>query len=65
MTRLHISPNLLEGTRRLGNHKTAKEAVAAALREYIRERKQMRIFELAGKIDFDSEFDLKAVRQRR
>jgi hypothetical protein len=62
-TKLDISPNLVERARRIGKHKTREEAVTAALNEYIRSRKQMRIFELAGKIDFDPDFDYKKARQ--
>jgi hypothetical protein len=62
-TKLDISPNLVERARRIGKHKTKEEAVTAALNEYIRSRKQMRIFELAGKIDFDPDFDYKKARQ--
>ena len=61
---LDVSSSLIERARRLGKHKTKKEAVTAALNEYIRSRKQMRIFELAGKIDFDPDFDHARARQR-
>ena len=63
-TNLDISPSLIEQARRIGKHKSKKAAVTAALQEYIRSRKQMRIFELAGKIDFDPGFDYKKARQR-
>jgi hypothetical protein len=63
-TNLDINPNLIERARRIGKHKSKKEAVTAALNEYIRARRQMRIFELAGKIDFDPDFDYKKARER-
>ena len=63
-TNLDINPGLIEQARRIGKHKSKKDAVTAALNEYIRSRKQMRIFELAGKIDFDPNFDYKAARER-
>ena len=63
-TNLDINPKLIEQARRIGKHRSKKEAVTQALHEYIRSRKQMRIFELAGKIDFDPDYDYKKARQR-
>ena len=63
-TNLDISPKLIEQARRIGRHKSKKEAVTEALNEYIRSRRQMRIFELAGKIDFDPDYDYKKARRR-
>lgn len=63
-TNLDINPKLIEQARRIGKHKSKKEAVTEALNEYIRSRRQMRIFELAGKIDFDPDYDYKKARQR-
>lgn len=64
-TNLDINPKLIEEAQRIGNHKSKKDAVTQALEEYIRTRKQMRIFELAGQIDFDPKYDYKKERQRR
>jgi len=60
-----IDDNLIEEARRLGEHKTAEEAVTAALEEYVRWLKQMRILEQFGTVDFDSEYDYKAERRRK
>jgi hypothetical protein len=60
-----IDDNLIEESRRLGEHKTAEEAVTAALEEYVRWLKQMRILEQFGTVDFDSEYDYKAERRRK
>jgi Arc/MetJ family transcription regulator len=68
MTRnLTLDDSLLEEARRVGRHKTQKAAVTAALEEYIQRRKQLRIVELFGTIDFDPTYDYKAdrVRNRR
>ncbi|HWE85066.1 MAG TPA: type II toxin-antitoxin system VapB family antitoxin [Terracidiphilus sp.] len=53
---------LIEEARRLGNHKTKKEAVTAALREYINWRKQLEILKLFGTIDYDPAFDVRKMR---
>ncbi|HYY70021.1 MAG TPA: type II toxin-antitoxin system VapB family antitoxin [Terriglobales bacterium] len=64
-TNLAIDDRLIEEARRTGGHKTKKEAVTAALDEYIRRRKQLEILKLAGAIDYDPTYDYKAARQRK
>ena len=54
---------LIDEARRVGNHKTKKEAVTAALDEYIRWRRQQEILDLFGTIDFDPDYDYKKMRQ--
>jgi hypothetical protein len=49
----------------LGGHKTKKDAVTAALAEYIQRRKQIGIIKLFGTIDYDPAYDYKAARRRR
>jgi hypothetical protein len=61
-TNLAIDDRLIDEARRIGNHKTKKEAVTAALDEYIRWRKQLEILDLFGTIDFDPEYDYKKMR---
>ena len=63
-TNLDINPKLIEEARRIGKHKSKKDAVTEALKEYVRSKRQMRIFELAGKIDFDPTYDYKKERNR-
>jgi len=64
-TNLAIDDRLIEEARRTGRHKTKKEAVTAALDEYIKRRKQLAILELAGAIDYDPGYDYKASRKRK
>jgi Arc/MetJ family transcription regulator len=61
-TNLAIDDKLIEEAKRIGRHKTKKEAVTAALDEYIRRRKQMRILRLFGTIDYDENYDYKKTR---
>ncbi|HWB98822.1 MAG TPA: type II toxin-antitoxin system VapB family antitoxin [Bryobacteraceae bacterium] len=63
-TNLAIDDRLIEEARRVGHHGTKKEAVTAALDEYIRRRKQMHILDLFGTIDFQQDYDYKANRRR-
>ena len=56
---------LIEEARVLGGHKTKKEAVRAALAEYVQRRQQMGIIKLFGMIDYDPAYDYKAERRRK
>jgi hypothetical protein len=64
-TNLAIEDSLIERARRVGKHKTKKEAVTAALEEYIRKRQQLRVLELFGTIDYDPDYDYKRERRRK
>jgi len=64
-TNLALDDSLIEEARTVGGHKTKKDAVTAALQEYVQRRKQMGIFELAGSIDYDPAYDYKAERRRK
>ncbi len=64
-TNLAISDELINEARRIGGHKTKKAAVTAALEEYIKYRKQLKIVDLFGTIDYDPRYDYKAERRRK
>jgi Arc/MetJ family transcription regulator len=64
-TNLALDDNLIEEARKIGGHKTKKEAVTAALDEYVKRRKQMEIFQLAGKIEYDPAYDYRKARRRK
>ena len=64
-TNLAIDDNLIEEARKVGHHRTKKEAVTAALDEYIRKRKQLDILDMFGKVDFDESYDYKGERHRK
>ena len=63
-TNLAIDDRLIEEARQVGHHRTKKEAVTAALDEYIRRRKQMQILDLFDTIDYHEDYDYKANRRR-
>jgi Arc/MetJ family transcription regulator len=62
-TNLDLDDRLIDEARRIGQHATKKEAVTAALKEYMDRRKQRKILELAGTIDYDPAYDYKKMRQ--
>jgi len=64
-TNLAIDDRLLEQAQHIGKHKTKKETVNTALREYIARRKQLEIISLFGTIEYDPRYDYKQERWRR
>ncbi|VEN73453.1 conserved hypothetical protein [Candidatus Desulfarcum epimagneticum] len=63
-TNLGLDDSLILEAVRIGNHKTRKDAVTTALKEYIAQRRQMEIVDLFGKIDMDPNYDYKKGRDR-
>ena len=64
-TNLALDDRLIEEARKAGGHRTKKDAVTAALSEYVKRRKQLRIIEAFGTVDFDPVYDYKAERNRK
>jgi Arc/MetJ family transcription regulator len=60
-----LDEKLIEEARKAGRHRTKQGAVTAALREYIKYRRQLAIIDQAGKIDFDPGYAYKAERRRQ
>ena len=64
-TNLAIDDKLLDEALRVGGHKTKKATVTEALREYILRRRQARVLELFGKVDFDPNYSYKEQRRKK
>lgn len=64
-TNLALDDRLIERARRIGGHRTKKEAVTAALKEYVQRRRQQRILDLVGQIQYEPDYDYKALRRQR
>jgi type VI protein secretion system component VasK len=63
-TNLALDDKLITQAQKVGRHKTKKEAVTAALKDYIAHKKQLEIVDLFGTIDFDADFNYKKARKR-
>ena len=63
-TNLAIDDRLLEEAQRIGGQRTKKATVTEALQEYIQRRKQAKIVELFGTVDFDPRYDYKKQRRK-
>ncbi len=64
-TNLAIDDQLLQEAQRVGGHRTKKDTVNEALREYIQRRQQAKVVDLFGQIEFDKAYDYKKQRRRR
>ena len=62
-TNLNLDDKLIERARKLGGHRTKKEAVTKALEEYVQWLRQKAIVSDFGTIDYDDDYDYK--KQRR
>jgi Arc/MetJ family transcription regulator len=63
-TNLSIDPDLIQEALALSGEKTKKAAVTRALQEFIARRRQKRLLQLMGTLEWDSDFDHKAERSR-
>ncbi len=64
-TNLALDDKLLDEALRIGGHRTKRATVTEALEEYIRRRKQLKIIDLFGRVEFDPAYDHKKARRRR
>jgi hypothetical protein len=63
--KLSLDQRLVEQAVTLGGERTKKAAVTRALEEYVARRKQKRLADLMGKLQWDESFDYKSERSRR
>lgn len=58
-----IDDKLIDKAVKAGNHKSKREAITAALKEYINYHKQLKVTESFGTIDYDPGYDYKQARK--
>jgi Arc/MetJ family transcription regulator len=63
-TNLSIDPELLDRALQVSGEKTKKAAVTKALQEFIARRRQKRLLDLMGKLEWDETYDYKSGRSR-
>jgi hypothetical protein len=64
-TNLSLDPDLIDRAVEVSGERTKKAAVTRALEEFIARRRQKRLVDLMGKLEWDKSFDYKAERSRR
>jgi Arc/MetJ family transcription regulator len=63
-TNLALDDKLILQAQKIGHHKSKKEAVTAALREYVAHKKKLQIIDMFGSVEFDNTYDYKKARSR-
>src|ERR1700739_1520829 len=63
-TNLSIEPDLIERALEVSGERTKRAAVTKALQEFIARRKQKRLLDLMGKLEWDQRYDYKSERSR-
>lgn len=64
-TNLDIDPKLIEAALEVSGERSKKAAVTKALKEFVARRRQKRLLELMGKLEWDTSFDYKVERSRK
>jgi Arc/MetJ family transcription regulator len=62
-TNLEIDNELIQEALKLGGHRTKRAVVEEALQEYVQRRKQLKITELFGTIEYEDDYNYKQQRQ--
>ncbi len=65
LTKITLDVQLVEEAKKLGGHRTKKDAATAALDEYVRRRQQQEILALFGKIDYHRGYHYKRLRRAK
>jgi Arc/MetJ family transcription regulator len=64
-TNLSIDPDLIQRALVISGERTKKAAVTRALEEFIARRRQKKMLDLLGKLEWDKSYDYKAERSRK
>ena len=62
-TNLELDPKLVEEVKIAGHHRIKREAVTAALQEYLQRRRQREAIKLFGTVDYAADYDYKKSRR--
>jgi Arc/MetJ family transcription regulator len=63
-TNLALDDKLIDEAVKAGNHRTKREAVTAALEEYVKLKRRLGLLEMVGQVDYGPKYDYKAERRR-
>ena len=63
-TNLSIDPELIERALEVSGERTKRAAVTKALEEFIARRRQKKLLDLLGKLEWEHSYDYKADRSR-
>lgn len=63
-TNLAIDDRLINEALKIGEKQTKKAVVTEALEEYIARRKQLKVLDLFGRIDYEPDYNYKTQRKK-
>ncbi len=61
---IEIDEALIKEALTFNNQQSERDIVEQALREYVQRRKQIKVIDLFGTIDYDEDYDYKQQRQK-
>jgi Arc/MetJ family transcription regulator len=64
-TNVKLNDKMVQQAVKLGRFKSKHQALNAALKEFVQRHNRLHILELAGKIDFDPQWDYKKMRAKQ
>lgn len=64
-TNVVIDDELMDEAIKLSGIKTKKDVISYALREFVAARKKKNLLDLAGRIEFQEDYDHKALRENQ
>jgi Arc/MetJ family transcription regulator len=64
-TNLALDDRLIAQAVAAGKHKSKKDAVTAALKEYVKSRQRRQILSLTGKVEYWDDYDHKQLRRSK
>lgn len=62
---IQIDEVLIKEALTFDNQQSERDVVEQALREYVQRRKQIKVIDLFGTIDYDEDYDYKKQRQKQ
>ncbi|MBW4599644.1 MAG: type II toxin-antitoxin system VapB family antitoxin [Calothrix sp. FI2-JRJ7] len=62
---IQIDDALVKEALTFDNQQSERDVVEQALREYVQRRKQIKVIDLFGTIDYDEDYDYKQQRQKQ
>ncbi|NCO40205.1 MAG: hypothetical protein AUJ96_11975 [Armatimonadetes bacterium CG2_30_66_41] len=63
-TTVTVNEELVREARRVGGHESESQTLDAALAEYIQRHRRLGILELQGKVEYEPDYNYKALRER-
>lgn len=64
-TNLALDDRLIDAAVKAGGHRSKRDAVMAALQEYVKLKRRQGVFDLVGTVEYYEDYDYKAARRAK